>query len=318
MPVFSPVPPENGPSVPREFDPVSLRLFVAICEEGHIARAAQREALVPSAVSKRLAALEAQIGAPLLLRARRGVEPTPAGHALLRQSRELLAAMERMHAELSDFAAGVQGSVRVVASASVLAGWLPDDVAAFLAQHPQVRVTLDERAGQDVVREVREGAADLGVTWDRIDSRGLPQRPYRRDHLGVAMLAGHPLAQRDSLRFADLLDHPQVGIVPGGQLDRLLRQQAALLGRDYAPRMQVASLEAGARIVAAGLGLAILPFEVAVSPIGASRMVLRPLAEDWAERHLVVVSREERWLSATTRALASHLDSRRRSPAPLT
>ncbi|HNG80428.1 MAG TPA: LysR substrate-binding domain-containing protein [Burkholderiaceae bacterium] len=301
--------------MPREFDPVSLRLFVAICEEGHIARAAQREALVPSALSKRLAALEAQVGTALLRRARRGVEPTAAGHALLRQSRELLAAMARMHAELSDFAAGVQGSVRVVASMSALAGQLPEDVAGFIARHPAVRITLDERAGREVLREVREGGADLGLAWDRVDAAGLKTQPYRRDRLGVAMPLDHPLAQREALRFVDLLDFPQVGIVPGGLLDQLLRQQAALLGRDYVPRMQVASLEAGARIVAAGLGLAILPFEAAISrssasPVGAARMLLRPLAEDWAERRLVIVSREERWLSATARALALHLASR--------
>jgi len=297
--------------VPREFDPVSLRLFVAICEEGHIARAAQREALVPSALSKRLAALEAQVGTPLLRRARRGVEPTAAGHALLRQSRELLAAMARMHAELSDFAAGVQGSVRVVASMSALAGQLPEDVAGFIARHPAVRITLDERAGREVVREVREGGADLGLAWDRVDAPGLQVQPYRSDRLAVAMPLGHPLAARegqaDGLRFADLLDFPQVGIVPGGLLDQLLRQQAALLGRDYAPRMQVASLEAGARIVAAGLGLAILPVEAFAPQAPTLGLRLCPLQEPWAHRRLLLLTRDDRWLSAPARALLAHL-----------
>lgn len=297
--------------MPRDFDPVSLRLFVAICEEGHIARAAEREALVPSALSKRLAALEAQVGTALLRRARRGVEPTAAGHALLRQSRELLAAMARMHAELSDFAAGVQGSVRVVASMSALAGRLPEDVAAFLARHEALRVTLDERAGLAVLRELREGAADLGVVWDQAlqegDGSGLRVLAYRSDHLGVAMPPGHPLAQRERITFADTLEHPAVGVVPGGLLDVLLRQQAARLGRPYAPRMQVASLEAGARIVAAGLGLALLPYESTAARPGGMGLEMRPLEEPWAVRRLVVLSREEAWLSAAARQLAAHL-----------
>src|SRR3954452_19117303 len=99
--------------MPKSFDPVTLRLFVAVCEERNIARAAAREALVPSAVSKRIAVIEQDIGASLLVRGRRGIQPTAAGEALLRQARDVLAQMERMHAELSEFATGVHGSVRV-------------------------------------------------------------------------------------------------------------------------------------------------------------------------------------------------------------
>ena len=78
----------------RHFDPVTLRLFIAVCEERNIARAAEREAIVASAVSKRIAAIEAEIGAPLLVRGRRGDRTHAAGQALLRQAREVLGAMD--------------------------------------------------------------------------------------------------------------------------------------------------------------------------------------------------------------------------------
>lgn len=291
----------------RSFDPVTLKLFVAVCEEGNIARAAAREALVPSAVSKRIGAIEQDLGTPLLVRGRRGIEPTAAGQALLRRAREVLGAMQRMHAELSEFASGVQGSVRVVASVSALAEWLPEDVASFLERHESVRVGLDERASDEVVREVREGAADLGVVWDAVDSSGLRALPYRADHLGVVLQPAHPLARRRRVRFADTLDHPSVGVSPGGLVDRVMRRQAALLGRDLAQRMQVSSLDAGVRIVAAGLGLAILPFEAASAHVSASRLVMLPLAEPWSERRFVIVMREEQWLSAAARLLVGHL-----------
>src|SRR5688500_3836583 len=89
----------------RHFDPVSLRLFIAVCEERNIARAAEREAIAPSAISKRIAAIEEDIGSPLLKRGRRGIEPTAAGQALLTRARDILASMERLHAELAEFAA---------------------------------------------------------------------------------------------------------------------------------------------------------------------------------------------------------------------
>ncbi len=89
----------------------------SLCEEGSIAGAAAREALVASAVSKRMAALEAQVGTPLLVRGRRGIAPTAAGQALLREARQVQQVMARLHAELSGFASGLTGSVRVVAGA---------------------------------------------------------------------------------------------------------------------------------------------------------------------------------------------------------
>ena len=293
----------------RPLDPVSLQLFVAVCEEGSLARAADREALVASALSKRISALEAEVGVPLLLRRRRGVDPTPAGEALLARAREVLAALDRLRSELGAFGAGVQGSVRVLASPSVLAEQLPEDIGRFLEVQPGLSVSLDERTGPDIVRALREGAADLGVLWDRADLSGLQLLPYRRDHLCVAMSPAHPLARRASLRFADTLDQVSVGVATGGLMDQLLRRQAALIGRLPAPRIQVSSLDAACRIVAAGLGLAVLPREVAVPHAGAGRLALVPLSEAWARRQFVVATRPQPLPSASTQLLARHLQA---------
>lgn len=293
----------------RPLDPVSLQLFVAVCEEASIAAAAQRESLVPSALSKRIAALEAELGVPLLLRRRRGVEPTAAGEALLGRAREVLSALERLRAELGAFGQGVQGSVRVLASPSVLAEQLPDDIGRFLAHHPRLRVSLDERVSPDIVRQVREGGADLGVLWDQADLSGLLALPYRSDHLCVAMAPSHPLARRPSLRYADTLEQVSIGVATGGLMDQLLRRQSALLGALPAHRIQVSSMDAACRIVAAGLGLAILPREVAVPHAGAGRLALVPLAEAWAERRFVIVSRPEPLRSASARLLTEYLQA---------
>jgi DNA-binding transcriptional LysR family regulator len=291
----------------RPIDPISLQHFVAVCEEGSIARAAARESLVASALSKRIAALEAEVGVPLLLRRRRGVEPTPAGQALLSRAREVLGALDSLRSELGAFGEGVQGSVRVLASPSVLTEQLPEDIAAFLARHPGIRVGLDERMSPDIVRGVREGNADLGVLWDLIDLSGLQVLPYRSDRLCVALSPDHPLARRPSLSYADTLDQPSINVSPGGQLDQLLRRHAALLGRLPSYRMQVSSLDAAARMVAAGLGLALLPLEAATPHAGAGRLALVPLAETWAVRRFVLITRPAPLLSVAARLLAESL-----------
>lgn len=291
----------------RHFDPVTLRLFVAACEERSIARAADREAIVASAVSKRIAAIEADIGAPLIVRGRRGIEPTAAGQALLRQARDVLGAMARMHAELSDFASGAQGSVRVVAAPSVLAEQLPADIGRFLARYQAVRVSLDEQLSQQLLRSVREGAADLGVLWDSADTTGLHLRRYRSDHLCVAVPPRHPWARRKRLHFHETLAEPSVGVASGGLMDMLLRREAAKL--DHAPvhRITVSSLDAACHIVAAGLGVAVLPREAAALHAQVAQLCLVPLADAWAERRFVIVSRAEGSLSASARLLQEHL-----------
>ena len=291
----------------QDFDPVTLRLFVAVCEEGNIARAAEREALVASAVSKRIAAVEAQVGTPLLVRGRRGIAPTAAGQALLRQARQVLGVMARMHAELSEFASGVQGSVRVVASPSVLAEKLADDIGAFLQRHPAVRVSLDERVSHEIVRAVREGSADLGVLWDATDLTGLQQAPYRRDQLCLAVPAGHRWAKRKRISFAQALDDLIVGVAPGGMMDLLLRREAARLGRTPAWRIQVSSMDAAARIVAAGLGPGVLPREAIEGHASAALLSLVPLSDAWALRRFTICIRADGTAAVTTRLLMEHL-----------
>lgn len=296
--------------MPRHFDPVTLRLFIAVCEERNIARAAARDSLVASAVSKRIAAIEREIGTALLVRGRRGIEPTAAGEVLLRQARDILGAMERMHAEISEFATGVKGSVRVMASVSALAEWLPDDIAAFLARYRSVRVSLDEGVSSEIMRAVREGAADLGVLWDAGALAGLRTAPYRSDHLCVIVHAAHPLARHRRLRFAQTLDHPSVGVAPGGMVEAMLRRQAALVGRTPANRIQVSGFDAACRIVAAGLGLAILPREAITPTASATGLVVVPLADPWAMRRFAICWRSDETLSASARVLVEHLGQR--------
>ncbi len=297
----------------RTFDPVTLRLFVAVCEERSIARAAEREAIVASAVSKRIAAIEAEIGTPLLVRGRRGIEPTGAGQSLLRLSREVLSTMARMHAELSEFASGVQGSVRVVASPSVLAEKLPEDIGRFLARYQAVRVSLDEQVSHELLRTVREGAADLGVVWDAADTGGLHAQPYRSDHLCVAVPPGHRLATRRRVKLADIIDEPSVGVASGGLMDVLLRREAAKLAREPVYRITVSSMDAACRIVVAGLGIAVLPREAAALHAQHSQLKLVPFDHSWARRRFVIVSRGEDSLSASARLLMEHL-ARLRDP----
>ncbi len=295
----------------RDFDPASLRVFIAVCEERSIAQAAEREAIVASAISKRIAALERNAGLPLIVRGRRGIRPTPAGEVLLRQARELLSAMERMHAELGELAGGVRGNIRVFASLSALSERLPDDIGAFLAEQRAVRVGLDERVSSDIVRGVREGAADIGVCWDAGELAGLETLGYRTDHLCAAVPTTHPIARRDRLSFAETLDFDHIEIRAGSLVQATLRRTAARAGRRLSYRIQVSTFDSACRNAAAGLGIAIVPRE-AVSGAYTQALGLRlvALSDPWAERRFVLCMRSREGLSPAARSLADYLHER--------
>jgi DNA-binding transcriptional LysR family regulator len=300
--------------VKRPFDPVSLRMFVAVCEARNIARAAEREAIVASAISKRIAALEDDVGVPLIQRGRRGTVPTPAGEVLLRHARDVLGVMDRMRAELSEFATGTHGSVRVLASLSVLSESLPDDVGRFLKQHVTVRVTLEERVSSEIVRGVREGIADLGVCWDAGDLAGLATLGYRRDHLSVVVPARHPLARRKRVAFVDTLAWEQIEILAGSIVQLTLRRAAAVAEQTIRHRIQVTTFDAALRNVAAGLGIAIVPREACALQARSLGLAVVPLTDPWARRRFVVCCKPREALTAAARLLAEFLQAAANAP----
>ena len=293
----------------RDLDLTSLRLFVAVCEARNMARAAAQQALVGSAVSKRLAALEDTVGTPLLVRRRRGVEPTPAGEALLEHARELLANQARIARDMAAFAAGVRGHVRILATASAIAESLADDVADFLKApaHRDIQVDLEERVSTEVVAGVREGHAAVGLCWDAADFGTLHTRPWRSDHLAVVMPRSHPLAGKAALHLAQTLDEDHVSLPPSSAVQRMLQRAAALAGRPLRCRVVVATFDAALRVVRAGLAISVLPAELARPYADAFDLQIVPLADDWARRRFALATRGDDALTPAARLLVMHL-----------
>src|SRR5207249_9644575 len=117
----------------RQFDLDTLRLFPAVAAERNIARAADREHIAASAVSKRIQELERGLAIPLFRRGSRGVRLTAAGEALVHDARSVFAILDRVLGELSDEDKGTVGYVQVTANASATGELLADDLAALLA-----------------------------------------------------------------------------------------------------------------------------------------------------------------------------------------
>ena len=293
----------------RDLDLTSLRLFVAVCEARNIARAAEQQAIVGSAISKRLAALEDTVGTPLLVRRRHGVAPTPAGETLLEHARALLARAAQIERDMAGYAAGVRGHVRVLATQSASAESLADDVAAFLKApgHQHIRIDMEEAVSTQVLRAVREGSASLGICWDAADLRGLHHWPWRGDRLAVVMPPGHALARRKRLALADTLPYEQVSLPPESAVQVMLQRAAALAGQPIRYRVVAATFDAALRVVRSRLAIAILPAELSAPYAEAFELRVTPLTDAWAQRRFAIACRDPEALTPAARLLVEHL-----------
>lgn len=248
----------------HRLDLFSLSLFLLVARSGSISKGADLASLATGAASKRISDLEVAVGAPLLERHSRGVTLTIAGRALQVHAQRILGNVDQLEAELSDYAEGVVGVVRLWANTSAVTQFLPADVATFISRNPGIRIELEEEDSAEIVLAVLDGRADFGILADRTPTLGLQTMTYRRDKLALVAPRGHPLARRRVVRFADALQYDIVSLSKGTSLAKRLQSEADALGRRLKQRISVRSFDAMCRMVAAGMGVAVLPRDAVV------------------------------------------------------
>lgn len=291
----------------RRFDFTTLRVFVAIADERSLTRAAEREHLALAAVSKRVSDLEAQLGISLLYRQPKGVELTPAGHALLHHARTVLDNLRQMNADLSEFSEGVKGHVRIHANTSAVIQFLPEDLSAFSRRHPEVKIDLEERVSSETLRAVREGLTDIGIFAGHLTADELQVFPYRQDQLVLVTPLDHPLATRERLVLREAAGYDFIGLQQDASLHTLLQQASEQQGTPLRLRIQVRSFEAICRMIHTGMGIGVLPIQVVRNYLPALEVATVPLADPWARRELKIGVRSVDALSVTARQMLEHL-----------
>ncbi len=286
------------------YDLPDLRLVAAIADSGSLSRAAERVHLAVSSASHRLAQLESALGVQLFERHARGLTPTTAGESLLRHARQVFAQLEQMHADLAPYASGLNAQVVVFANTNAINCFLPEDLGDFLREHPQIRISLEEQPSPAIVRAVAAGQVDIGVVAAEGDFGGLAVTPYRRDRLVLIVAVDHPLAQKTEIAFAEVLTEAFVCLHAGSAIHTFMMNHAALLGGRLDVRIQVRSFAAVCRMVAAGVGIGMVP-RSSVSTVDRLKTV--EITDAWAPRDLQLCIRERSALSPAGRALLDHL-----------
>ncbi|CAB3849426.1 HTH-type transcriptional regulator CysL [Achromobacter anxifer] len=276
----------------KKLDIPALEIFVAAVEEKSLSKAAERENLVTSAASKRVAELERHLERTLLHRHGRGVEPTPAGTLLYQRAKAILRSVQLTESAINGYSADGQAKIRLASNPSTILQFLPDVMGRFLADRRDVSVDLLDAHSYDIPRLVAETSVDIGIYHADHPVPGVASFPFRRDRVGLVVPVGHPLAGRGELFLEEALDYDLLGYFPRHSLDQFLAYAGQTLTRPPNVKLQVSNFETRCRMIREGLGIGIVPEGIARNYLASMGLALLRLRDAWAERQFYVCVRD--------------------------
>ncbi|WP_203069740.1 LysR family transcriptional regulator [Falsiroseomonas ponticola] len=260
-----------------------LRTFVAVAEAGGLTPAAETLHLSLPAISRRLTALEEELGVALLTRSTRRVALTQTGREFLPRARRLLDELEESLLGIREVAAQRRGLVVLACIPTAAYYFLPATLAAFARRFPAVRVRAMDLSAEGVTDAVATGAAEFGVGMEGAAHPEVEFRPMRRDPFVLACRRDHRLARRRAVRWQDLEGERLVGVSRRSG-NRLILDRA-LLPRGISPHWhyEAEHLSTSLGLVEAGLGLAVVP-RLALPRDPHPVLVARPLTDPAVDR----------------------------------
>lgn len=297
----------------QRLDFTTLRIFLTIADTLNLTRAAEREHIAASAVSKRLTDLEHMLDAKLFYRLPRGVELTPAGQAVRHHVRTILASVDRLSADLGDYANGVKGHVRMIANRSSVSGFLPSDLGAFVKKFPDISIDLQEENSGAIVKSVMDGRTDIGLFNSTVAvAADLVTFDYRADEYVLLVPRDHPFSAVKRMMFSDALSEYFIGVEVETAWDTVVRTASERAGKPLKIRFRLKSMEAITQMVAKGLGITLSTIGLSESlnpALGLQKILLN---DDWARLQLKIAVRDLSTLPSPARLMLDFLCTQER------
>ncbi|WP_161881630.1 LysR family transcriptional regulator [Deinococcus alpinitundrae] len=234
-----------------------LRHFVALAEEEHFGRAAERVFVVQQALSNSIKNLEDEVGVPLVLRTTRRVQLTPAGREFLEAARATLEQADKVIERARRAARGEVGRLTLGFVSGMVFGGLPEVVRTFRERYPNVSVDLQELTAQEQEAGLRSAQLDIGLMLLPVRDPGFVAEALWRQPLVAALPSAHPLTLKAQLQIADFAQEPFVFFprqIRATYFDQVMRWCASA---GFAPRIVQEAIEVPTllSLVAAGLGI---------------------------------------------------------------
>lgn len=293
-----------------------MRAFAALAKTGNFTLAAQTMHLTQSALSGLIKELEQTLGIRLFDRSTRRIALTDMGRELHPLFSQMIDDLDGALANIADHAQLRKGIVRIAAPQLMACTLLPEAIAAWCRLHPDVRVSLVDAPVEDVTTQVLSGQVDIGIGPERLIGNGHGHGRGRTLQLETRLLmempfeavvpAGHPLAGRERVGWADLAAWPFISL--RGQFTELLLADmgASLREVSLTPAHEVTFMTTALAMVAAGLGVTVcMPY--AAPLVRQHGLHMLALGEPVLSRRFFISMREQRALSPAAEAFIGFL-----------
>jgi DNA-binding transcriptional LysR family regulator len=283
-----------------------MRAFVAVAHAGSFTRAAEQLFITQSALSSLIRNLEAELQLRLLDRTTRRLELTEAGGELLHSLEQLLGDIDRMTSDMRDVRAIRRGRIRIGATPLLASTFIPAAVKAFNEHHPGITVRVMDDPAPQLLQALRDGDIELMVATLDGEHPELASTVLLSDTMVLVCNHDHPLAKKPEVTWDELVAEPLVALRKGSGLRAITDQALGALAANGAPAQEVNHVSTAIAMVAAGLGVAVLPaYSVRFSEGKAVCAV--QLGAPVVQRHVSLATLKQRTPSAATRAMQEHL-----------
>jgi LysR family hydrogen peroxide-inducible transcriptional activator len=277
-----------------------LKYLVALADTGHFGRAAQRTFVSQPTLSAQLKKLEEYLGVKLVERHPKNVQLTEVGKQIVARARHMLSEGDEILALARNNTDPLSGKLKVALIPTIGPYLLPRIMQKLRKALPQLGLMLYEHQTEDLLKRLKDGEIDLGILALPVDQDGLESRRLYREEFTVALPSDNPLAQKPSIKTADLKGQTLLLLEDGHCLRDQALEVCSRIDVREAEDFRATSLETLRHMVVAGLGVTLMPELAVESPFGSQRgLVIRQFTKPAPARTVGAV-----WRKSTTRGAA--------------
>ncbi|OZI36929.1 hypothetical protein CAL29_00340 [Bordetella genomosp. 10] len=282
-----------------------LRLILNIAETSSLTVGAERSHLSPPAASARLKKVQESIGQALFHRTANGLMPTAAAHTFIGGARAILQQLERLEQEMESQAKRVSSCIRLLSTVLAVNGLVRDAIEAFMLTHPDISFNLQERSSRDISSALKAKQAEIGVLSLNDIPRDdlLVYHPLKIEDLVLIASPAHPLAAEDSVEFAQALKFDFISLYEKSPFYQFIKgavsQEKALMKI----RIHTQNFEALCDLVAAGLGIALIPHSEAIQKSKYFNYRIIRMMDKWAVREVYIATHRDKTADPGIKAL---------------
>lgn len=293
-----------------KFDTTTIRLILAIAEEGSISRAADRLSLAVAAASRRVTDLEDQLGAKLFKRVPHGVEITGSGDKLLQYVRQIDNLIDRLEGDAQALNQGLDGRIIIGAPKAVVIQFLAREIADIQRKYPGISLKIVEENSKIVQQLLRDKVIDVGIYEKKSGFLDLAKSPYKEDRLVLVYNRPHFQFPDGPVGIDDILDLPIVSLGKGSAVLSAVHRAYRSRGRLFPNNFTVSGFDTMLAMVHHGLGVGLMPPDVLHSFHPGESLASAELQGDWHRRSYVLSCVEGHAQEQTLRNVVTELVGR--------